>query len=124
MRPLPVFCALVMGSCLAAAEPAAAGDLYLTGQLALSGGFGESGGSVDLGPGGYRTFTPDTRPLACSDMHEGDRVELAGRGWYREGRILQIRAHDTDTDVIFPCMVITDILAGNGDSGGAEAPRR
>jgi hypothetical protein len=52
MRPLPLICALLMGSCLAAARPAAAGDLYLTGQLALSGGFGESGGSVDLGPGG------------------------------------------------------------------------
>ena len=74
---------------------------------------------VDLGPGGYRTFTSDTRPLACSEMHEGDRVELDGRTWYREGRIIQIGPYDFDTDVIFPCMVVTDIEAGIGDSGGA-----
>jgi len=53
---------------------------------------------VDLGAGGYRTIAPDAQPLSCDDLHEGAAVE---------------------TDTNFPCMAVTDIEAGIGDSGGA-----
>lgn len=75
---------------------------------------------VDLGAGGYRTFAPGARALACADMHVGDRVELNGREHYRTGTVSSIAPYAFETDTIFPCMVVADgIDAVVGDSGGA-----
>jgi hypothetical protein len=75
---------------------------------------------VDLGAGGYRTLAPGTRPLACEDIHVGDRVELNGREHYRAGTVTSIAPYAFETDTIFPCMVVVDgIEAVVGDSGGA-----
>lgn len=54
-RGIPTaFCMLLM-----LAASARASDLYLTGQLGLGPGLGQSGGSVDLGPGGVFPNTGD-----------------------------------------------------------------
>jgi hypothetical protein len=74
---------------------------------------------VDLGAGGYRTIAEGTRPLACGDVHVGDKVEVDGLEHYRSGTIIASGPYDHATDTIFPCMVITDINAYLGDSGGA-----
>ena len=75
---------------------------------------------VDLGPGGYRALAAGAAPLSCADLHEGMAVETSGRGFYRSGRILTVVAPYTpEGDTIFPCMAITDMPAGVGDSGGA-----
>lgn len=74
---------------------------------------------VDMGAGGYRTIADGTRPLACADIHKGDRVELDGRERYRSGTVIEIGPYEHTTDTIFPCMVATDIEGGYGDSGAA-----
>jgi hypothetical protein len=74
---------------------------------------------VDMGAGGYRTIPPGTVPLACADIHLGDRVELDGREIFRSGKVIEIGAYDHPTDTIFPCMVVTDIGGDYGDSGSA-----
>ena len=74
---------------------------------------------VDLGAGGYRTFAPGTRALACGDIHVGDRVEVDGREHYRSGSVTSIAPYEFETDTMFPCMVVTDIDVVVGDSGGA-----
>ena len=79
---------------------------------------------VDLGAGGYRTIAPGARPLSCGDLHEGASVETNGRGIYRSGTLRAVAPYAFETDTIFPCMAVTDIEAGIGDSGGAVPPRR
>ncbi len=74
---------------------------------------------VDFTGGGYRTIAPGAHPLACGDIKVGDRVDLGGRNWHRTGSVIQIERYEFATDTIFPCMVISDIGAGIGDSGGA-----
>lgn len=74
---------------------------------------------VDMGAGGYRTMPPGTRPLACTEIHVGDRVEVDGRERYRAGKVTAVGAYAFETDTIFPCMVTTDISVATGDSGGA-----
>jgi hypothetical protein len=74
---------------------------------------------VDLGPGGYRTIAPDARPLSCSDLRVGSAVEMDGRGLYRSGRIVGVQPYEFATDAIFPCMALTDLDTGVGDSGAA-----
>jgi len=74
---------------------------------------------VDMGAGGYRTIAPGTAPLTCAELHTGDAVEVDGREHFRSGTILSIGRYENATDTIFPCMVITDIEAHPGDSGGA-----
>ena len=74
---------------------------------------------VDLGAGGYRTIAPGTRPLACGDIHVGDRVEVDGREHYRSGTVTAVGPYAFETDTIFPCMVTTTIDVVIGDSGGA-----
>ena len=74
---------------------------------------------VDFGAGGYRTITAGTRPLSCGDISVGDRVEIDGREYYREGRVTGKGGYKFDTDTIFPCMVTADIPVAVGDSGGA-----
>ena len=44
---------------------------------------------VDLGTAGYRILPPDTRPLGCADIANGDQVEIDGREWYRSGRVAE-----------------------------------
>jgi len=74
---------------------------------------------VDLGAGGYRTIEPGTPALGCADIHVGDRVELDGREHFRTGKVVATGRYEYPTDVIFPCMVISDIGAASGESGGA-----
>ena len=74
---------------------------------------------VDMGAGGYRTFGPETKPLACGDIHVGAAVELDGRERYRTGKVLAVGPYEHETDTMFPCMAVADIRAGVGDSGGA-----
>ncbi len=74
---------------------------------------------VDLGAGGYRTIAAGTQPLACPDIDVGQRVEVDGREHYRTGTVVATGPYAHETDTIFPCMVVTDILVVTGDSGGA-----
>ena len=74
---------------------------------------------VDMGAGGYRIIAPGTRPLACGDIHVGDRVEVDGREHFRTGTVTRVAPYDFEEDTIFPCMVMTDIPVASGDSGGA-----
>lgn len=74
---------------------------------------------VDLGAGGYRTFTAGTRPLACADVATGDHVETDGREHYRQGTVTGSAPYNFENDTFFPCMVATDIAAAIGDSGAA-----
>ena len=74
---------------------------------------------VDMGAGGYRTIGEGTRPLACADIHVGDRAEVDGREHYRSGIVTDIGAYEFATDTMFPCMVVTDIEVQYGDSGGS-----
>ncbi len=74
---------------------------------------------VDMGAGGYRTLAEGTPPLSCGDIHKGDPVELDGRERYRSGTVIEIGRYEHATDTIFPCMVVTDIEGGPGDSGSA-----
>jgi hypothetical protein len=74
---------------------------------------------VDMGAGGYRTFAPGTRPLACGDIRRGARVEIDGREHYRTGTVIDSVRYEHTTDTIFPCLVVADIGVAVGDSGGA-----
>ena len=74
---------------------------------------------VDLGAGGYRTLGLGTRALACADIRAGAKVEVDGRERYRSGSVVAVGPYEHETDTIFPCMVITDLEVGVGDSGGA-----
>jgi hypothetical protein len=78
---------------------------------------------VDMGAGGYRTMDAGTRPLACSDIAVGDRVEIDGREHYRSGKVIVIGPYEHETDTIFPCMIVGDSLVTTGDSGGAVLVR-
>ena len=74
---------------------------------------------VDMGAGGYRTIAKGTPPLACSDIHVGDRAEVDGREHYRSGAVIEVAPYQFETDTMFPCMVLTDIEVHHGDSGGS-----
>ncbi len=78
---------------------------------------------VDMGAGGYRTFDAGTKPLACSDIAVGDRLEINGREHYRSGTVIEIGSYEHETDTIFPCMVVGDRIVTVGDSGGAVLVR-
>jgi len=76
---------------------------------------------IDMGAGGYRTVTPDTKPLECSDIHDGDEIEFDGRAIYRTGHVIEQREYLPPValdPIYFPCIVIADINAWTGDSGG------
>lgn len=73
---------------------------------------------IDLGPGGYRTLAAQIKPLSCADLREGMPTEVNGRGIYRWGRILDVEPYAFEADTIFPCMALTDMSVGIGDSGG------
>ncbi|HET7181691.1 MAG TPA: hypothetical protein VFI15_05605 [Candidatus Limnocylindrales bacterium] len=72
---------------------------------------------VDMGAGGYRTIADGTRPFGCADLAKGAQVEVDGRERFRSGTIVATGPYDLDT--IFPCMALTDMEVGTGDSGGA-----
>ena len=74
---------------------------------------------VDFGAGGYRIIAAGTQPLTCDQIKIGDKVELNGSLRFRTGKVLEKDAYDFASDVYFPCIVITDIVAQIGDSGGA-----
>ena len=46
---------------------------------------------IDMGAGGYRMVTPDTQPLECADIHDGDQLEFDGRAIYRTGKVRRNR---------------------------------
>jgi hypothetical protein len=74
---------------------------------------------VDMGAGGYRILAAGTRPLSCADMAVGDAVEVDGREHFRSGNVIAIGRYEHPTDLIFPCIVTTDVAVAVGDSGGA-----
>ena len=79
---------------------------------------------IDLGTGGYRVISPDTRALRCEDIAIGDRVEIDGRNIYRSGTIREKGEHLYPEDgAYFPCMIAADIPVAAGDSGGAVLVR-
>ncbi|MFN8631766.1 MAG: hypothetical protein U0838_16040 [Chloroflexota bacterium] len=79
---------------------------------------------IDMGAGGYVTVAPGTRALACPDIHEGDEVRFNGRSIYRTGKVVSQEAYNFDGDgTFFPCIVISDVQAGGGDSGGVVLVR-
>ena len=82
---------------------------------------------IDLGDGGVRILERDTRPLACADIADGDRVEINGRDRYRSGTVTEIGdyLHDPAADGdYFPCMIAAgDVKVDVGDSGGAVLVR-
>ena len=78
---------------------------------------------VDMGAGGYRTIDGGTRPLACADIHVGDRYEIDGREHYRSGTVIAIGPYEHETDTIFPCMIVGHSMVTTGDSGGAVLVR-
>jgi hypothetical protein len=79
---------------------------------------------VDLGTAGYRIIPPGTRPLACTDIAIGDKVEIDGREIYRSGQVTgkgeYLFPEDGD---YFPCMINANIAVAAGDSGGAVLVR-
>jgi hypothetical protein len=81
---------------------------------------------IDLGIGGYRTIAPGTKPLACADIAIGDAIEMNGRDIYRTGIVdskgpnLQPPAQD---GAFFPCMIVSRLQVGYGDSGGVVLVR-
>ena len=74
---------------------------------------------VDMGAGGYREVAAGAHPLSCADIRIGDRVEVDGREHYRSGVVVATGRYEHPTDIIFPCMIVTDIVVVVGDSGGA-----
>jgi len=74
---------------------------------------------VDMGAGGYRTVAQGTRALTCADVMDGDAIEFDGRSLFRTGRTFAREAYDFLPDrTYFPCIVLTDVSADGGDSGG------
>lgn len=81
---------------------------------------------VDMGTAGYRTVTADTRPLACADIAIGDAVEIHGIAFYRHGSVEAKQPNHSPVELdgsYFPCMVMSDIKVGGGDSGGSVLVR-
>lgn len=79
---------------------------------------------VDLGTAGYRVLDAGTRPLACDDVAIGDPVEIDGRNIYRRGKVtLKGENNYPEDGAYFPCMIVADIRAQAGDSGGAVLVR-
>lgn len=74
---------------------------------------------VDLGAGGYRTIATGAHALSCAEIAVGDRVEVDGREHYRQGTVIATEPYEFTTDTMFPCMIVADIDAVVGDSGGA-----
>jgi hypothetical protein len=76
---------------------------------------------IDMGAGGYRVIPPGLKPLGCDEVAVNDEIEFDGRGIYRRGRVLTQREYlppSTIDPIYFPCIVVTDIPAATGDSGG------
>ena len=81
---------------------------------------------VDLGTAGYRVIESGTRPLGCADIAIGDQVEIDGRNTYRSGSVVEKgeNLHPEEQDgSYFPCMILSSIQVGSGDSGGAVLVR-
>ena len=81
---------------------------------------------IDMGVAGYRVLEPAARALACSDITIGDPIEMNGRGIFRtgtvtgEGEHLEPPEHDGS---YFPCMFISTLQVGGGDSGSVVLVR-
>ncbi|HEV8529332.1 MAG TPA: hypothetical protein VGS60_17595 [Actinomycetes bacterium] len=81
---------------------------------------------IDLGVGGYRILDPDAKPLGCDEVAIGDPTEVDGRNIYRTGIVvgkgenLQPPAQDGS---YFPCMIVSTIQVGGGDSGSVVLVR-
>lgn len=81
---------------------------------------------IDLGVGGYRILEPGAKSLTCSDIAIGDSIEMDGRNLYRTGTVtgkgqnLQPPAQDGS---YFPCMIVSALQVGGGDSGSVVLVR-
>ena len=74
--------------------------------------------TVRMGRSGIRSLA-GTRPLACTDIEPGDRMEATGVLGYRRGTVLDVAPYMADGDGDhFPCLILTDTRARVGDSGG------
>jgi hypothetical protein len=81
---------------------------------------------IDMGAGGYRVISPGLKPLECDQVADNDPVEFDGRGIYRTGHVLGQREYlppVSEDPIYFPCIVIADIPAATGDSGGVVLVR-
>jgi hypothetical protein len=79
---------------------------------------------IDMGAGGYVTVAAGTRALACADVRPGEDVAFNGRSIYRTGKVQAQEPYNFDGDgTFFPCIVISDVQAGGGDSGGVTLVR-
>jgi hypothetical protein len=76
---------------------------------------------IDMGAGGYRVVTQDTRPLDCAGINVNDIVEINGRLIYRTGHVVEkgeyLRPASEDP-LYMPCVVAANIRVATGDSGG------
>lgn len=73
---------------------------------------------VLMGRTGYRGIG-GARALACDDIEVGARVELTGLARYRDGRVVDKFPYGgPGAGMVFPCIVVTDLPAIIGDSGG------
>lgn len=81
---------------------------------------------IDLGVGGYRILEPGAQSLTCSEIAIGDPIEMDGRNIYRTGTVtgkgqnLHPPAQDGS---YFPCMIVSDLQVGGGDSGSVVLVR-
>ncbi len=76
--------------------------------------------AIDLGVGGYRLLTPDSRPLTCTDIAVGDPIEMDGRGIYRTGTVVETGSYlqpAAQDGSYFPCLIASRLQVGGGDSG-------
>ena len=81
---------------------------------------------IDLGVGGYRILEPDARALGCADIAIGDPIEMNGRDIFRTGTVGQKGENlqpPTQDGSYFPCMVISTLQVGDGDSGSVVLVR-
>jgi hypothetical protein len=81
---------------------------------------------IDLGVGGYRILEPGAKSLSCSEIAIGDPIEMDGRNIYRTGTVtgkgqnLQPPSQDGS---YFPCMIVSTLQVGGGDSGSVVLVR-
>ena len=81
---------------------------------------------IDLGVGGYRVLDSGTHPLTCPQIAIGDSIEMNGRNVYRTGTVAEKGANLQPPEwdgSYFPCMIVSTIRVGGGDSGGVVMVR-
>ncbi len=81
---------------------------------------------IDMGVGGYRLLSPDTKALSCGDIAVDDPIEMDGRNDYRTGTVTAkgpyLFSPSEDGDY-FSCMIAARLPVGGGDSGSVVLVR-